>query len=143
VAVTVERFRERTDIERGLSCFKAAGIRVALTLPAPALMPLEEVVETAVRHGVALVAEGGGARYGMLLTFSPEIPALRLATQLAKVLRGVPVAQIPFERPEKFVMHVNRKTAKALGIGIPQEIYLLADHVYDEWADDRKGTVRR
>ena len=134
IRVTVERFGTRGEIEAGLARLRAGGVRAAIAWPAPDLMTTQEVIQAGLRQRVALVAEGRGARYGMLMTFSPEIPAKRLADQVHRVLRGVPVGGIPFERSERFVLHLNRKTATELGIPIPPDIYLRADEVYDDWA---------
>ena len=134
VEVVPARFTDRNGIEAALSGFAKSGVRAALVWPSPVIMTLGEVVAAATRHGIALVGEGQGARYGVLLAFSPEIDARRLAVQLDKILRGVPVASIPFELPEKFVLEINRKTALALQVTIPPEIYLRATRVFDDWA---------
>ena len=130
--ITVQ-FRTRRDLVRGMALLQGKGVKAALAWPSPGLMRATEVSRLAVEHGIALVAEGAGARYGQLLTFSPEIPAARMARQVDKILRGVPVASIPFELPEKYVLHMNRKTAAALGVSIPPHIRLAVDHFYDDW----------
>jgi hypothetical protein len=55
--------------------------------------------------------------------------ALLTNVLVAKVLDGSKAADLPVERPEKFRLVVNLKTAKAIGITIPQSILVNADEV--------------
>jgi putative ABC transport system substrate-binding protein len=137
VQVVPESFASRAEIERALTRFRAMGVRVALGSPAPGVIDLGELVQLALRHRIGLVGEGIGARHGLLLTLSPEIDARRLAVQLDKLLRGTPVADVPFELPTRFVVAINRKIASELGLAIPAEVYLRADEVLDDWTTQK------
>jgi putative tryptophan/tyrosine transport system substrate-binding protein len=71
-------------------------------------------------------AEGGG-----LLSYGPDLVAFRRisAAYVDKILKGANVAELPVQQPTLFQLVVNQKTAKALGIAIPQSVLLRADEV--------------
>jgi putative ABC transport system substrate-binding protein len=71
------------------------------------------------------------ATSGGLLSYGPNLTQHwpRLAAQVDKILKGVPAGDLPIEQPTKFELVINMKTAKGLGITIPQLLLLRADQV--------------
>jgi putative tryptophan/tyrosine transport system substrate-binding protein len=70
---------------------------------------------------------------GGLLSYGPDEDAIfrRSASYLDRILRGAKPADLPVQLPVKFVIAVNAKTAKTLGLTVPQSILLRADEVID------------
>ncbi len=71
------------------------------------------------------------ATAGGLMAYGPDIYGMvRQAGVLAgKVLRGAKPADLPVERPTRFAMAINLKTAKTLGLTIPPSVLIRADQV--------------
>jgi putative ABC transport system substrate-binding protein len=97
-------------------------------------MHKRELAELAVKHHLPTmftfrhyVVDGGLMSYGV------DFPPLwgRIADYVARILKGAKPAELPIEQPTKFELVVNLKTAKALGVTIPNGILLAADEVIE------------
>ena len=92
----------------------------------------KQVVEFATRNNLpSIYAWKAPASAGGLLAYGVNIPQVygRAAYYVDKILKGVKPGDLPIEQPTKFDFVVNLKTAKSLGITIPQSILLRADEV--------------
>jgi len=71
------------------------------------------------------------ARAGFLLTYGPDVSDTyrRGAIQVDRILRGMKPGDVPFEQPTKFELVVNLRTAKALGLKVPELIMVRATEV--------------
>jgi putative tryptophan/tyrosine transport system substrate-binding protein len=113
--------REKCDalvvlIDPNLQSFRPEVTAMAARLRIPAVYPTLEY------------ADDGG-----LLAYSTDPRALfrRAASYVDRILKGARPADLPVEQPTKFELHVNLKTARALGLTIPQAILLRADQLIE------------
>ena len=99
---------------------------------APYIALRKEIAEQALRYRMPTVfAPRSHVEAGGLLSYGADGVELnrRAAEYVDKILRGAKPADLPVEQPTKFELVVNLKTAKALGLSIPQSILLRADQV--------------
>jgi putative ABC transport system substrate-binding protein len=75
----------------------------------------------------------GYAEAGRLLSYWPETADLfhRAASYVDRILKGAKPADLPIEQPTKFELVANLKTAKALGIAIPQSVLVRVDRIVE------------
>jgi putative ABC transport system substrate-binding protein len=102
------------ESDRALLAQRARIVDFAAKRRLPALYAYREFVE------------GGG-----LASYAPSYPAMfrRAASYVDKILKGAKPADLPIEQPTKFELVINLKTAKALGLTIPQSLLQRADEV--------------
>jgi ABC-type uncharacterized transport system substrate-binding protein len=104
------------ESDRALLAHRAQIVDFATRRRLPALYPYREFVQA-----------------GGLVSYAPSYPAMfrRAATYMDKILKGAKPAELPVEQPTEFELVINMKTAKALGLTIPQSLLLRADQVIE------------
>jgi putative tryptophan/tyrosine transport system substrate-binding protein len=92
-----------------------------------------EIAEFGVRRKIPVMAAYGFAEAGCLISFDAYWPDLfrRSASHIDGILKGAKPADLPIEPPTKFELVINLKTAKALGLTIPQSILVRADEIIE------------
>jgi putative ABC transport system substrate-binding protein len=127
--------RSKDEIEAALAGIGRAGAHALVVLAESlSFAHRERIDELARASRVPVVSnltqhtEAGG-----LASYTADYALLnrRLGALAAKILAGTKPADLPVELPTRFVLTVNRKTAKALGITIPQTVLLRADRVIE------------
>jgi putative ABC transport system substrate-binding protein len=98
------------------------------------LMQRKKITAFAANSRLAAIGSWGDwANDGFLLTYGPDVPEAmrRVAVYSDKVLRGERPGDLPIERPTRFELVVNLKTAKALGLTISPTLLARADRVIE------------
>jgi putative ABC transport system substrate-binding protein len=129
-AVTLQNAAEADDAVKRLLVERPQAI---LLLTAPAIFQaLPRIAELARQRRLPSIslfstypASGG------LIAYGPDFAALwrQTASYVDRILKGAKIGDLPVERPLKFVLNINVKTAKALGLTIPPSLLQRADEV--------------
>ena len=95
---------------------------------------VRQIAELAAKNRLSSIAQireyvdaGGLMSYGPSITDSYR----RAATYVDKIFKGAKPGDLPVEQPTKFELLINRKTAKALGLTVPQSLLISADKVIE------------
>lgn len=126
---------ERDDLPRAFQTFAQGGVEAVFVLP-DLLLSAEarQIAELALRQRLPTMSWGSWfADAGCLISYSGDYRNMfkRAAVFTDRILKGEKPADLPIEQPTKFELVINTKTAKALGLTIPQSLLLRADRVIE------------
>lgn len=128
-------FRGPGDLDGAISRAVRGGAEALLVLTSPEIyLARERIAESARRHRLPSASIFPAyAEVGGLLGYGPNLAELyRQAAKYAdRVIKGARPADLPIERPSKFELIVNLKTARALGLTIPPSLLARADKVVE------------
>lgn len=127
--------RERGEIERGVAAFATGSNRgLIVSSSGFAILHRELIIALAAQHRLPTVypfrfyAIGGG-----LISYGPDPidPHRRAAQYVDRILKGEKPADLPVQAPTKYELVINMKTARALGLEVPQTLLARADQVIE------------
>ncbi len=135
VEVSPINMRDATEIERSIATFaRAPDGGLILTASALAAIHRDLVITLAARHKLPVIYHNRFyVTAGGLISYGPDFTDQfrRAALYVDRILKGVKPADLPVQSPTKYVLAVNLKTAKALGLVFPQSLIATADEVIE------------
>ncbi len=123
------------DLPAAFQTASRGGAQAVMTTQGPFFYRHRRVIaELALKHKLpSLSGEPRAAEAGTLVTYGARIDESchRAATFVDRILKGAKPADLPLEQPIRFDLVINLKTAKALGLTIPQSLLQRADQVIE------------
>jgi len=135
VEVTAAPVRDTAEVEEAIAKLgrqPGGGLIVAADVFTNVHYPL--LIRLAQQHRVpAVYAYRAYVAEGALMSYGPDPYDLfrRSASYVDRILKGAKPADLPIQQPTKFELAINLKTAKALGLNIPDKLLALADEVIE------------
>ena len=125
--------RDENEFDRAFTAIVRGGSEALIILGDPfTILHANKLVTLAGKHRLpTMYAYGVFVTSGGLMSYGPNLIEMRrlAATYIDKILRGAKPEDLPVEQPTKFEFVVNLKTARTLGLSIPQSLLLRADEV--------------
>ena len=135
ITIVSVHFPERSDAERAFTEIRRAKAEAVTVLSDPVTVARRlDITEMAVRYRVpAIYALREWVEDGGLISYATSLNEQwrRAARYVDKILKGAKPADLPVEQPSKFELLINLKTAKALGMKIPQSLLQRADQIIE------------
>jgi putative ABC transport system substrate-binding protein len=133
--VDVVNVKEAAEIPTAVAGAKAGGAEALWIVGDPIFhSPPNRVPDLAVQAGLpSIYLVRNLVQAGGLISYGPDFPgeARRGAHYVDRILKGAKPADLPIEQPAKYLLAVNLKTAKSLGIDIPPSLLARADEVFE------------
>jgi putative ABC transport system substrate-binding protein len=120
------------DLEGAFQAAAKGRASAVITITALLLRNSKRIADLAIKNRLPSMYEGSSwVEAGGLMSYSTnDLEAFRrAATYVDKILKGTKPADIPVEQPRKFELVINLKTAKQIGLAIPQSVLFRADKV--------------
>jgi putative ABC transport system substrate-binding protein len=135
ISVRMHHVSEPANLKSAFSQMNAAGTQAVFVLPDLMLAgEASRIATLALEHRLPTMAWGSWfTKFGCLMAYSSDYSAMshRLAFYVDRILKGAKPGNLPIEQATTFELSVNLKTAKTLGVEVPQGLLLLANEVIE------------
>jgi putative ABC transport system substrate-binding protein len=123
------------DWVRALEIAKSRQVEAGILLSSPfVFLASEQVGKLAVANQLPLISLFAEfPKRGGLIAYGPNVAAMfqKAGAYVAKILHGAEPNDLPIQRPEKFDLAINLKTATAIGVDVPAHLQQLADEIIE------------
>ena len=131
----VMEVRVADDFERALEAARIKHVDAGILLSSPLVfVASKQIGELAVAKRLPLISLFAEfPKVGGLIAYGPNLSEMfrRCGVYVAKILQGAKPSDLPIQRPERFDLVINLKTATALGVDMPTQLQQLADEVIE------------
>jgi putative tryptophan/tyrosine transport system substrate-binding protein len=131
----VMEVRVADDFEPTLEAARTKHVEGGILLSSPLVfVASKQIGEIAIAKRLPLISLFGVfPKSGGLIAYGPNVAEIfrRSGEYVGKILHGVKPSDLPIQRPEKFDLVINLKTAAALGVDVPTQLQQLADAVIE------------
>ena len=136
VDLSIHQITKPEEIPAAIDAAKASGAAALNVLASPTLYVSRQIIiqRVAALRLPTIYQFPNEAEEGGFIAYGPRVVQVFrevMARQLVELLRGAKPADMPVEQPTKFELVINLKTAKTLGLTVPQSMLLLADEVIE------------
>ena len=133
VALEVADMQSAGDLDGAFSLMMSKRVEALLVVVSPLTYLLREsIAQAAIKHRLPTISNANQyAEAGLLMSYGPKLEDLyrRAAAYVDKILRGASPAELPVEQPSRFELIVNQRTARSLGLTLPQSLLMRSDDV--------------
>ena len=124
------------DVERAFATIVQQQTQALMLHPTPIIiLQVRQIIAFAIAQRLLTISNFSPlVREGLLMSYAPDHAVIwrRAASHYVdRLLRGAKAAEMPVEQPTKFELVINLKTAKALGLTIPDSLLARADEVIE------------
>jgi putative ABC transport system substrate-binding protein len=135
ITIVPAQVQKAPDLHHAVEKAARAGARAMIVMSAPLMRDSQaHIDELALRHHLpsvtlfGLLSPGDG-----FMSYGPDLDDMyrRSASYVDRIIKGTPVGELPVQRPAKFELALNLRTAKALRLALPPSLLVRADRVIE------------